>query len=216
MADFEQAKDKVLDLLAGAPGDLMKIGLSCVLPSPVVAVFDSVRDQIKERNWKIFIKEYMDKSLNEKFDRDNQAHCEIVIHAVMKALDSSHEAKIVRISEMLSQALNNPEELRRAEDFINIISELSENEAICFGEIYREFAVHPSDEEDSDKDLKNYGEDVIKNMERDDRVYLLGRLAGKGLIRERTMSTWEYSGGDFYSTNMGKKLYQAIEATYKM
>ena len=116
---------------------------------------------------------------------------------------------------MLSQALGNSEELRRAEAFIDIISELSENEAICFGEIYREFAVHPSDDEDPGKDLKNYGEDVIKNMERDDRVYLLGRLAGKGLIRERTMSSWEYNGGDFYSTNMGKKLYQAIEATYQ-
>ena len=170
----------------------------------------------KERNLKVLVEQCSQKSIAEKFDKDNQAHCEIVIHAVMKALDSSHKAKIVRISEMLSQALNNPEELRRAEDFINIISELSENEAICFGEIYREFAVHPSDEEDPDKDLKNYGEDVIKNMERDDRVYLLGRLAGKGLIRERTMSTWEYRGGDFYSTNMGKKLYQAIEATYKM
>ena len=55
MADFEQAKDKVLDLLAGAPGDFMKIGLSCVVPSPVVATFDSVRDQIKEIICKIFL-----------------------------------------------------------------------------------------------------------------------------------------------------------------
>lgn len=215
MTDISKVTDKAEALLAGHHGDLLKLILSYSLP-PVVPIFDYVRDRVREKNLRVLVEQCVSLSIEEKFDKDNQEHCEIVMHAVMKALDSSHEAKIVRISEMLSQALGNPEELRRAEDFIDIISELSENEAICFGEIYHGFAVHPSDDEDPGKDLKNYGEDVIKNMERDDRVYLLGRLAGKGLIRERTMSTWEYSGGDFYSTNMGKKLYQAIEATYKM
>ena len=214
MTDMAKASNKALALLGGHPGDLLKLVLSCVAPA-AVPFLDYIRDRVRERNLKVLVEQCSLKSIAEKFDKDNQAHCEIVMHAVMKALDSSHEAKIVRISEMLSQALGNSEELRRAEAFIDIISELSENEAICFGEIYREFAVHPSDDEDQGKDLKNYGEDVIKNMERDDRVYLLGRLAGKGLIRERTMSSWEYNGGDFYSTNMGKKLYQAIEATYQ-
>ncbi len=214
MTDMAKASNKALALLGGHPGDLLKLVLSCAAPA-AVPFLDYIRDRVRERNLKVLVEQCSLKSIAEKFDKDNQAHCEIVMHAVMKALDSSHEAKIVRISEMLSQALGNSEELRRAEAFIDIISELSENEAICFGEIYREFAVHPSDDEDPGKDLKNYGEDVIKNMERDDRVYLLGRLTGKGLIRERTMSSWEYNGGDFYSTNMGKKLYQAIEATYQ-
>jgi len=214
VTDMAKASNKALALLGGHPGDLLKLVLSCAAPA-AVPFLDYIRDRVRERNLKVLVEQCSLKSIAEKFDKDNQAHCEIVMHAVMKALDSSHEAKIVRISEMLSQALGNSEELRRAEAFIDIISELSENEAICFGEIYREFAVHPSDDEDPGKDLKNYGEDVIKNMERDDRVYLLGRLTGKGLIRERTMSSWEYNGGDFYSTNMGKKLYQAIEATYQ-
>ena len=208
-----KAKDKAFELIGGPIGDIAKLALSYQAPL-TIPVFDCVRDLIKDRNMRVFAKECAEQAVEEKFNQHNQKHCELVMCAVMKIMDCSHEAKIVRITEVLSRALSNSEELLNAEDFINIISELSENEAICFGEIYREFTLHPSDEEEPERDLKNYGEEIATNIERDDRVYLFGRLAGKGLIRERTMSTWDYQGGDFYATRIGEKLYRAIEATY--
>lgn len=213
VSDLMKAKDKAFELVGGPIGDIAKLALSYQAPL-AIPVFDCVRDLIKDRNMRVFAKECAEQAVEEKFNQHKQKHCELVMYAVMKVMDCSHEAKIVRITEVLSRALSNSEELLNAEDFINIISDLSENEAICFGEIYREFTLHPSDEEEPEKDLKNYGEEIATNIERDDRVYLFGRLAGKGLIRERTMSTWDYQGGDFYATRIGEKLYRAIETTY--
>ena len=213
VSDLMKAKDKAFELIGGSIGDIAKLALSYQAPL-AIPVFDCVRDLIKDRNMRVFAKECAEQAVEEKFNQHNQKHCELVMYAVMKVMDCSHEAKIVRITEVLSRALSNSEELLNAEDFINIISELSENEAICFGEIYREFTLHPSDEEGSKKEILNYGEDVIKNIDRGDRIFLFGRLAGKGLIYEDTATRFDYMGGRFCPTSVGEKLYQAIEATY--
>ena len=100
---------------------------------------------------KVFIEQCTEKAIVDKLEQNEKNQFYLVMHAMMKAAECSHDAKIVRISEVLSYALDHPKEMVCAEDFINIVCELSENEAACFGKIYRALETKDPDDDSNKK-----------------------------------------------------------------
>ena len=82
---------------------------------------------------------YVDKRIEEKFDEHDEKQVEIVKHAILSSLRCGHEAKIERILEILSGSLDKSLPIAEAEDLMNLVVELSENEAIIFSKIYFNF-----------------------------------------------------------------------------
>jgi hypothetical protein len=214
MSNLKKVTDKSLDALAGHPGDLLKLVLSVGVPV-AVPVFDYASSRIKEARMKVFIEQCTEKAIVDKLGQNEKNQFYLVMHAMMKAAECSHDAKIVRISEVLSYALDHPKEMVCAEDFINIVCELSENEAACFGKIYRALETKDPDDDSNKKIIADYGADIIRDVDLDDRIFLFSRLAGKGLIRQDTATKFSNFGTNFYTTKIGEKLYQFIQATYE-
>ena len=84
-----------------------------------------------------------------------------------------------------------------AEDFINIVSELSEREAVLLASVYNHFTSSPAHPKFTVED-----ESVFGNLPHNSWDYLLNRLEGKGLLNsEPTAASWEEMDEVFKANN---------------
>ena len=201
-------------------GKLLRLGaitVSTALSVPAVGamfnvMYNGIIGGIEKKNFQIFIEDYVNKNIEEKFDENNQKHVELIKHAVLSSLKCSHEAKIKRIVDILSNSLekSNLSE-NEGEDLINIVAELSENEAIIFNEIYKNYSTI-----DIKEDIRIYVSEVIKIVPKynDNIEFYMYRLMGKGLLREVDMIL--RGGQKIYNlTSMGYQLFNTFHGDKK-
>lgn len=126
----------------------------------------------------IWIKKYIDKNIEELIDVDNMKMQELIKYTIMKSARCLKEAQVERIMDVLHATLKGYiSSYAEAENYIDIISELNENEAVLFVQIYMN-----SDVESSENEFNESTENIFKNIPLYTRTYLLNRLEGKGLL----------------------------------
>ena len=180
------------------------------LPLKIGLPFIPVVGSHLETMYKHFLESWDRRKLNEKIDDANAKQVELATHAVFSALHCIKEAKSERILDILSNSLEksipNTDE---AEDLINIVVELSENEAIVFGAIYKNLN---SEENKKSNDMPKITTTSIKNIVpqyKDKIIFYLNRLQGKGLLEEDT-GIWREEGKIYKSTMIGQQLFDTF------
>lgn len=191
-------------------------------------------NHIENQNMVKVLKEYVDRRIDDKINIDSTEETELIKTAILKALRSSKDAQIKRIMDVVQAAIDGKSILcDQAEDFINIISELSEREATLLVNCYKYFDNHPSSPKFTVSNVEVFGD-----LSEDSYDYLLNRLEGKGLLKsEPTAASWDDINGLFddkshgnmqgddykeqhlvmnmktyYPTDFGKKLFQSLHS----
>lgn len=208
---------------------LGSVGISTATGFPVVGsifntLYSDIVGGIEKKNFRQFMIGYVDKRIEEKFNEHDKKQVEIVKHAVLSSLKCSHEAKIERILEILSGSLDKSLPIAEAEDLMNLVVELSENEAIIFRETYCNFG---GEIEDIDRPKEIAGndyvipgsnhvnfstKDIVKNLPNynDTIDFYLNRLVGKGLLQEDTGAIYRRDGKIYQHTAIGWQLFKAF------
>lgn len=208
---------------------LGSLGISTATGFPVVGLifntlYSDIVGGIEKKNFQQFIIGYVDKRIEEKFDEHDEKQVEIVKHAILSSLRCGHEAKIERILKILSGSLDKSLPIAEAEDLMNLVVELSENEAIIFSKIYFNFG---DKVEDIDRAKEVAGtdyvipgsnhvnfstKDIVKNLPNynDTIDFYLNRLVGKGLLQEDTGVIYRRDGKFYQRTAIGWKLFKAF------
>ena len=208
---------------------LGSVGISTATGFPVVGsifntLYSDIVGGIEKKNFRQFMIGYVDKRIEEKFNEHDKKQVEIVKHAVLSSLKCSHEAKIERILEILSGSLDKSLPIAEAEDLMNLVVELSENEAIIFRETYCNFG---GKIEDIDRPKEIAGndyvipgsnhvnfstKDIVKNLPNynDTIDFYLNRLVGKGLLQEDTGAVYRRDGKIYQHTAIGWQLFKAF------
>ncbi|WP_196603442.1 hypothetical protein [Pectinatus haikarae] len=226
-------EESILKLTNGKCGKLFKIGaigLVAAIPdiAPAVALFSAIGESciknLEQQNLFYLAEAWADKNLDEKFDEGNNAQVELVTHAVFKAIRCSKKKQIYRIADILNGNFSNQLGYDDAEDCINIISELSENEAIILFKIYNSF--RSQDSPDYSKPLTKPFEMSINQFElldesnlirivpefSDNLNFFLGRLSGKGLLKEELSLEIQHNNikRQYKRTYTGRMIFNAI------
>ena len=213
----------------GTPLKLFSIICSTVTGFPVVGsifntLYSDIVGGIEKKNFQQFMIGYVDKRIEEKFDEHDEKQVEIVKHAILSSLRCGHEAKIERILEILSGSLDKSLPIAEAEDLMNLVVELSENEAIIFSKIYFNFGDKVEDidraKEVAGNDYVIPGsnhvnfstKDIVKNLPNynDTIDFYLNRLVGKGLLQEDTGAIYRQDGKIYQHTAIGWQLFKAF------
>lgn len=168
---FKLSKFPLIATLSFDPTITAGIGMLYVAGEGIIS-------QIEMQNMEVFLQEYIDRKFDDYIEIEDKAKRELMIHAILKSLRCSKEAQIKRIVDVVQETLENEEiQIDEAEDFINVISELSEREAILLARCYKYFSDNPSSPKFT---IKN--EDIFGNISKNNWDYLLSRLEGKGLL----------------------------------
>jgi len=230
--DLVNKAEKFLLELDKRCGKLLKLGsvaFSTAIGAPVAGsafniLYSGIVDGIEKENFQRFVIGYIDKEIDEKFDEHDKKQVEIVKHAILSSLRCGHEAKIERILEILSGSLDKSLPIAEAEDLMNLVVELSENEAIIFRETYCNFG---GEIEDIDRPKEIAGndyvipgsnhvnfstKDIVKNLpDYNDTIdFYLNRLVGKGLLQEDTGAIYRRDGKIYQHTAIGWQLFKAF------
>ena len=198
-------------------GTLLKlgsVGISTAVGFPVVGsifniLYSDTVGGMERKNFQQFMIGYVNKKIDEKFDEHDEKQVEIVKHAILSSLRCSHEAKIERILEILSSSLDKSLPIAEAEDLMNLVVELSENEAIVFREVYDNF---------SDNHTKFSVRNIIEYLPNynDNIDFYLNRLVGKGLLQEDTGAIYRQDGKMYRHTTIGWQLFEAFHVKNDM
>jgi len=190
-------------------------------------MYTGIVGRIEKKNLIIFMQEWCEKCLDEKIDENNKQQTELIAHAVLKSIRCSHDEQIHRIINVLINRFNGYiESYDDAEDIINIISEMSVNEAVVLKTIYDIILEKQNAQEKCKKTVgisvvaTDVYADISRISAKTGRLgskidFYMGRLLGKGLIREKRDETWGGVGSDakwYVSTEVGKML---IDFAYK-
>lgn len=139
---------------------------------------EGIINQIEMQNMKTFLQEYINRKFDDYVDPKDQSERELLIHAIMKSLRCSKESQIKRIADIVQEALENDKfQINEAEDFINVVSELSENEAVLLTKCYNYIMTNPSYPKFT---IEN--KEIFEGLTLNSCDYLLNRLEGKGLL----------------------------------
>ena len=192
-------------------GKLLKLGavtFSTAIGVPLAgSVFNTLYSDIiggiEKKNFQRFMIGYVGKEIDKKLDEHDEKQVEIVKHSILSSLRCSHEAKIERILEILSSSLDKSLPIAEAEDLMNLVVELSENEAIVFREVYDNF---------SDNHTKFSVKNIIEYLPNynDNIDFYLNRLVGKGLLQEDTGAIYRQDGKMYRHTTIGWQLFEAF------
>ena len=171
-----------------------------------------------------FIMGWVNREMDEKLDENNKKQVQLVTHAVLKSLRCSHDAKVERILDILCGAITK-QVTYDCEDLINIMAELSENEAIILREIYTKAPTFDTKDNPDVNIALEYGMDISQKVKlrmydiiklvpqyNDTLYFYLNRLVGYGLL---VQGTEMLHGGDgrFYShTEMGCRLFSTMSS----
>ena len=155
---------------------------------------------------------FKEKHLIEKINVNNERQVELLTHAWQSVLRCDKIVKAEKILDILSDTFDkrNISE-RTAEDLINLVIELSENEAIIFTEIYKTYSTI-----DTKKDIRIYVSEVTKIVpEYNDNIdFYMYRLMGKGLLRE--VDVILRGGQKIYNlTSIGYQLFNTFHGDKK-
>ena len=155
---------------------------------------------------------FKEKHLIEKINVNNERQVELLTHAWQSVFRCDKIIKAEKILDILSDTFDkrNISE-RTAEDLINLVIELSENEAIIFTEIYKNYSTI-----DKKEDIRIYVSEVIKIVpEYNDSIeFYMYRLMGKGLLRE--VDAFLMGGQKIYNlTSMGYQLFNTFHGDKK-
>ena len=104
------------------------------------AAGEGIINHIEVQNLKVFLQEYIDRKIDDCIVPEDQEEREFITQAITKSLRCSKEAQVKRIVDIVQATLESDElEFDEAEDFINIVSELSEREAVLLARVYNHF-----------------------------------------------------------------------------
>ncbi len=128
---------------------------------------------------------------------------DLVRLAVEKVARIRNENRINSIAKILREiVINNIQSVSHAEDIIDVISELREEETLVLGLIYKKY-------KEGKKSIENHGEELKKEVSEDisKRMhFIIKRLDGIGILSQQTGSLLGYGGGTYYLTNTGKEI----------
>ena len=221
--EISEAENFVLkfDKKAGKLFKLLSPSLPIIGPY-MNTIYTSIVGNIEKKNLCNFIMGWVNRELDEKFDEQNTKQVQLVTHAVLKSIRCSHNAKIERILDILCGAFTK-QVTYDCEDLINIMAELSENEAIILRDIYIKAPKFDTKDNpdvnialeygmDISRKVKLYMHDIIKLVPQynDTLYFYLNRLVGYGLLMQGQEML---HGGDgrFYShTEMGCRLFSTL------
>lgn len=223
-----ELENKILELHKSKFGKIYRIFAENI---PVVnMIYNDIVAGIEKRNLLVFINALIDKKITDFINSnevDDNQWTILLHHATLKALRCSKEGQIKQIINILQGKCENKiESFNEAEDLINIISELSEDEAMIMAKIYGKimFGVNgiPNDYElikpgeagvvnayrfFSEQTLLN----SVPNYNKSLRFYI-ERLKGKGLLQEKSVETYgDLEEKSYRFTYMGMKLFQSLE-----
>ena len=144
-----------------------------------------------------FIDEIKNSDVEENINPDKEQDVEIFGFAMDKVLSASKASQIRAIVKILSARTKNNISYNEAEDLINIVSELSESEAMVLQKVHAELETNAIREIDAIK----YEDLRVADIPSERMDYLLNRLVGKGLLKQNmvlarstlTMNNYEYS-----------------------
>lgn len=200
MLNFEKKAGKLLRILA--------------IPFPHVnLIYDGIVRNIEKKQLIKFMECWVSRKLDEKIEENNKENEELLTHAILRAIKCSHEAQIERITDIIASDFIKNNLLK--EDLINIVAELSENEAIVFNKIYN---VHKDNMNDylaeqgvyARKELTFNEIGKLSNIPTQLLPFYLNRLVAKGLLLEDTQGRFA-SNDKFYNyTQLGKDLFEAF------
>ena len=172
-----------------------------------------------------FENRFKEKHLIEKINGNHERQVELLTHAWQSVLRCDKLVKAERILDILSDTFEkrNLSETT-AEDVINLVVELSENEAIVFREIYDKLGSQNLDTKDYPETNLPFGEggvashhnikiiDIQKILPQysNNLAYYVNRLIGKGLLREADITTMG-SGKIYWHTLMGYQLFNTFK-----
>lgn len=177
---FKLSKFPLIATLSFDPTITAGIGMLYVAGEGIIS-------QIEMQNMKVFLEEYIDRGIDDCLRIEEKSEQELITLAITKSLRCTKDSQIKRIIDIVQETLENDEiKIDEAEDFINVVSELSEREAILLARCYKYFA----DGLHSKFTIDN--KEIFGNLKRDSWDYLLNRLEGKGLLNSEPMSvSWE-------------------------
>ena len=171
-------------------------------------VYTGIVGGIEKKNLIIFMQDWSEKYLDEKIDEKNKQQAELVAHAVLKSIRCAHDKQVKEIINILANAFDGKiETYADADDLINIITELSTNEAVVLKNIYD---IVYSKKENQERRKKSGELTIIVNDAYADVAeitaevkclknrmsFYVGRLVGKGLIVEKGNQTIDDIGSE--------------------
>ncbi|WP_432748219.1 hypothetical protein [Pectinatus frisingensis] len=171
----------------------------------LISLWDNYVKSIEEKNILIYIEDIVDRKLIEKLEeiKTDKKEWDILLkHASVKILRCTKEGQIHRIIDILEGKFDGKiSSFDDAEDLINIVGELSENEACQLRQIYLMFNA---------KDQKNTTDIIYLNKLRGNNCeFLCSRLVGKGLLADASLS-YSAPHKSYQPPNItGEKLYKA-------
>jgi len=212
-------EEKILALHNSKFGKMVRILWEGV---PVVStMYNSIIGGIEKRNLLVLIENLIDKKIVEYINNnelDDEKWSELLQHAILKTLRCSKVGQIKQIANILSGKCSSKiETFNDAEDLINIVSELSENEANVLGQIYDIFKKKTKAKEEI-KSRRHPGEITVTVFDmyvtwaeieselpafKERLDFFIGRLEGKGLIKEKLSVTH----ADIGNADDGNKKY---------
>ena len=128
-----------------------------------------------------FLEELKNSDVEENINPEKEEDNEIFGYAMDKALSAGKPSQIRAIVKILSAKTKDSISYSEAEDLMNIVSELSESEAMVLQKIHSELERRVKSEIDSIK----YDDLKVADIPSDRMDYLLNRLVGKGLLRQK-------------------------------
>ncbi len=198
--------------------------------SGVIYLWDNYVKSIGEENIRIGLEDIIDRKLVEKLKEikaDENEWNVLIKHAYIEIVRCTKEGQIHRIIDILEGKFDGKiNSFNDAEDLINIVSELSENEAETLSKIYEiyrnkfdNFAVSgvaiPGGSDIRDKITISQKEIVMKVSKLRNIVdFILGRLTGKGLIKEKAISTYgdmSNNPKEYHITYVGELLFKSLK-----
>lgn len=172
------------------------------------AMGNGILRKIEADNTVILLKEYIDSRIDEKINPDDSRMKELIYQAFLSASRCHTEKQIRRINDILcSKAKKEILSYDDAEDYINVISELSTDEAVFLVAIYQWF-------KSKHKLMRKDASAMDVPHEKVD--YFLNRLEAKGLIRSEPLDMDEDNNiiidnaKTYFPTEFGKKFFQSL------
>ncbi len=229
--DTTELEKQILELHKSKFGKIYRLFAENI---PIVnTVYNDIITGIEKRNLLVFINALIDKKItnfinNKEVDENQWAI--LLQHATLKSLRCSKEGQIKQIVNILQGKCDGKiDSFNEAEDLINIISELSENEAIIMAKVYKKVMLGVNGIP-NDYSLINKGElgvvntyrffseetilKIIPNYNKSLRFYL-ERLKGKGLLQEKEIRTYnDLDKKSYRFTYMGIKLFKSLDFDY--
>lgn len=206
----------------------------------VNTVCNGIIGNIEKKKLIVYFQEWTNKKLDDKLQESNERQIEVVTHSILKSIRCSRDGQVRQIIAILKGTFDgNINSFDEAEDLINIVSELSQNEAIVLKKIYELVPkgklvdyMEPAENSINTSQMDKNGQincdmpcfvtlqpqtisikQILKVLSEfsSSLAFYLGRLVGKGLLRKASIETFDDIGDKKYQyTYMGKKLFESI------